>query len=573
MQRRTALHSLLGTSVGWLLGDRTWQQTSIGKRLDRGTAAQSATTPADARATIVAEDFRRGYGAAAVTMPAGGSATGSLIGLHTFSGEFNVKDFGAIGDGVTDDADALARAYAAIPASGGVIVFPPAIYALGKTLALTKDNVTFRSGGFGAATLAFRGSGFLFDLEGAVKIDRVSFRDLIISISGRSTGGIRIGRTSTAFNLGGGTNLLRDNWVFHNLQIHGAVGNADARTQGRIGISVTELDQAQWSNIWVHSLETCMIVDRCTVCTYHRMRMQSFKYGLTIPVGDSPGGDLSAFYFLDILGPTTGDGGWGLKVDRASNKYYDVFLEGQDGASNGVLLWVTANGASSTFVNLAYSNNNKPSVLSTLKIDAGSADLTFLFPIISQPSKAFSIGRVLAPASKIKIFGGTKGWTTLMAAATTTDNYESLSSGSTAGEYQLDASIFRVMRDLYINGGLFPIGDVTTSAAVTVGTHLQMGAQIMQKVGAFVLGVGAVQISVAGANVVTVKGAAGANNVTALIDGAEGQTVTLIAMNNLFTLAHGGTLRLNGNWVAAADKTITLIRTGGSWYEQSRSAP
>ena len=40
----------------------------------------------------------------------------------------NVKDFGAIGDGTTDDSVSIRNAILALPAGGGDIYFPPGTY-------------------------------------------------------------------------------------------------------------------------------------------------------------------------------------------------------------------------------------------------------------------------------------------------------------------------------------------------------------------------------------------------------------------------------------------------------------
>jgi len=49
----------------------------------------------------------------------------------------SVKDFGAKGDGVTDDAPAINLAYAAIPSTGGVLYFPQGVCAIGSALSFT----------------------------------------------------------------------------------------------------------------------------------------------------------------------------------------------------------------------------------------------------------------------------------------------------------------------------------------------------------------------------------------------------------------------------------------------------
>ena len=54
------------------------------------------------------------------------------------SGCFNVKAFGAVGNGVTDDAPAIMAAHTGLPAAGGTICFPEGTYAIGATLTFTK---------------------------------------------------------------------------------------------------------------------------------------------------------------------------------------------------------------------------------------------------------------------------------------------------------------------------------------------------------------------------------------------------------------------------------------------------
>lgn len=50
------------------------------------------------------------------------------------AGVVNVKDYGAVGDGVTDDSTAILAAIAALPSSYGVLYFPPGLYIHGDGL-------------------------------------------------------------------------------------------------------------------------------------------------------------------------------------------------------------------------------------------------------------------------------------------------------------------------------------------------------------------------------------------------------------------------------------------------------
>jgi hypothetical protein len=73
------------------------------------------------------------------------TTTGNLITLHKFGFpwiDVTHPDFGAKGDGVTDDTEAFAAAYAAFPSSGGVIFAPNGKYAMNLTI--LKTNVTIQ---------------------------------------------------------------------------------------------------------------------------------------------------------------------------------------------------------------------------------------------------------------------------------------------------------------------------------------------------------------------------------------------------------------------------------------------
>lgn len=57
---------------------------------------------------------------------------------------YNVKAFGAVGDGVTDDTAAIRAAVDALPTQGGDIFFPDGVYIITNTITIKKHGVTFR---------------------------------------------------------------------------------------------------------------------------------------------------------------------------------------------------------------------------------------------------------------------------------------------------------------------------------------------------------------------------------------------------------------------------------------------
>ena len=96
----------------------------------------------------VKEDLELGYGTVSRSMPAGGSATGNKIGIHTFLGPayLNVRDFGALGDGYADDTAPIQSAIdACIAAGGGVVFFPTGRYRITAPLIVQSTANSFGS--------------------------------------------------------------------------------------------------------------------------------------------------------------------------------------------------------------------------------------------------------------------------------------------------------------------------------------------------------------------------------------------------------------------------------------------
>ena len=84
------------------------------------------------------------------------SATG-LVALYTDTGaasaaNINVLDYGAVGDGVTDDVSAIQSALNAVPSTGGSVYIPSGTYIISKSI-WVKSNTLVRGDGMGATTL------------------------------------------------------------------------------------------------------------------------------------------------------------------------------------------------------------------------------------------------------------------------------------------------------------------------------------------------------------------------------------------------------------------------------------
>lgn len=108
-------------------------------------AVMTASTLASARSLMGP------WGDALVTAT-GGSAARSLA--NRFADEANVLDFGADRTGTADSAAAISAAYAALPASGGVLYFPPGTYRFNSTITFSRSiRLAIRGAGSSSSVL------------------------------------------------------------------------------------------------------------------------------------------------------------------------------------------------------------------------------------------------------------------------------------------------------------------------------------------------------------------------------------------------------------------------------------
>ena len=68
-------------------------------------------------------------------------STGPTVGAADDNSSLSVLDYGAVGDGVHDDAPAVQKCIDSLPNDGGVVRFPKGVYGLGATLRLTNRQV------------------------------------------------------------------------------------------------------------------------------------------------------------------------------------------------------------------------------------------------------------------------------------------------------------------------------------------------------------------------------------------------------------------------------------------------
>jgi hypothetical protein len=135
----------------------------------------------------------------------------------------SVKDFGAKGDGTTNDTAALQAAADAIPANGGGLMFPPGRYAVTGSVRLSSNTSVI---GTGATLLAISGfpinTAFLVNKNNSVTVltdHDISVRGMTFDYATFGTGG------SHAISMNFASNILIADCIF---QCRGNAGNATA---------------------------------------------------------------------------------------------------------------------------------------------------------------------------------------------------------------------------------------------------------------------------------------------------------------------------------------------------------
>jgi hypothetical protein len=105
----------------------------------------------------------RGAGSETVTPPGGGRVTSSATEYLANNAVFNVRDFGARGDG-SEDGPAIRRALDAASAAGGTLLFPPGTYSYAESPNFARDDLEIL--GQGRVTLRHTGTGAGFLVDG-----------------------------------------------------------------------------------------------------------------------------------------------------------------------------------------------------------------------------------------------------------------------------------------------------------------------------------------------------------------------------------------------------------------------
>jgi len=97
----------------------------------------------------------------------------------------SVKDFGAVGDGVTNDAAAIQAAVNSLPATGGGLYFPTGTYLIGSAIAINKPGVYFGDGwATNIRTSSATANSFTVSGSEQVQIENMRFTSAVTKTAG-----------------------------------------------------------------------------------------------------------------------------------------------------------------------------------------------------------------------------------------------------------------------------------------------------------------------------------------------------------------------------------------------------
>lgn len=239
-------------------------------------------TNANTNSTWLTDGFAFTKGAPRWVPPASGG--GSTVG--------SVKDYGAKGDGVTDDTSAF---NAAIAAGLGVVSIPPGTYKITSTITLPLNTSLIGSGS----------------------------NATIINYTGSSTAFIMGSTTITGFPVSVYGKIAR-------IRINGA------GVAGSIGVSIVKALFAELEDVYVYNTESGFLLDGMDLwvasCNLYDLKTNKVKYGLTLTAtatGQVNHINVFGGYFYGQSPHVTGS--YGVKVvEGDSNSFHGTAVEDMD---------------------------------------------------------------------------------------------------------------------------------------------------------------------------------------------------------------------------------------------------
>lgn len=190
-----------------------------------------------------------------------GAATTNFIARNNIgippidnTGQFNVKDYGALGNGSTDDTAAIAAAITAAEVSGGVVYFPPGIYNISSPLTISTSGVILR----GAAEWDWGNGGSTINLDASwsgaagvlINIGNATIENLSFSTVSATTSVPIISANSAG-------STVYDSFTVRNVV---AVNSGGIKFNKCTDVLLENVDLQAWSGTAGYSFTTCQLV-------------------------------------------------------------------------------------------------------------------------------------------------------------------------------------------------------------------------------------------------------------------------------------------------------------------------
>lgn len=189
----------------------------------------------------------------------------------------NVLDYGAKGDGVTDDTAAIQAALTAANASNKRVYVPEGVYIITSTLTVTNAaeglyiygdttsnfNTPFVSNAKTGSVLSFTGSGVLLQINGSASNVHALIQNISFAGNNNAVSGIK---------LNAGWFLTLEHCVFNNFKAVGAAALHITYTTGSF-VGVTKITNCEFSDNVTHVYfdkpdTNVLVIDKCSFYTH-----------------------------------------------------------------------------------------------------------------------------------------------------------------------------------------------------------------------------------------------------------------------------------------------------------------
>lgn len=503
----------------------------------------------------------------------------SLFGIP-----ISVKDFGAVGNGTTDDTTAIQAAINRMEELGGGIVYlPRGTYKVTGTITIDSDGVYLVGEGWESKITRSTDYGDTFFLTGddvtGTRLINCGIRHLYIESTGLTTSGAHIhfngvqkmlidhiwmqdGFKGITFNgCGGGSHISKIYLVFTSLfggaktgRRYFTFGNASgAYAHPPCGdLFITDF------NLRGYTTDQNIVEYGVEILSADGVWFENGHIGnasdANIIINGSTSENLSLVYVSNVM--TDEGNGYGCFFDgTASAEYHDIkfvncTFKGAGTGTYGIATSATCEGAWVRFIGCS---------VEQFKYDGVAINSAAFKGILFNGCSVHGNAKDTGASSSGYYFGAGAQMVTI--------------SGGNSGRNSADATT----TGLQAYGVEFSSGHSNILISGVDLTGNVSGSTLGGSNGVRVTGCSVDAATIASATQLainashTIFSVSGTTTITSMTTGPAGRMVTLV-FQGVLTFTDGGNLKLNGDFVTTADDSITLISDGTNWIEIARSA-